>query len=296
VVWGVGFGALHINHYAYYHLMYNNTFSAEQHGFESAWGNKYAPDLHGCRFFNNIFSASASITGDNYEWGNNLVNYKGIVDNKFLPKNSPAIDNGILLTGINDDFKGKAPDIGAYETNGPKWKVGHDFDNPPIVDTTRSKPLHRNRLENSAFEYDDHLKPWFKVKGEATPEIGWKKQITPDTANLRMGSSSMKLGPNGEIAQVVTGLTPNTWYEFAGFLKTENNERAELGVRDHGEIERLSPSFGKHRGIPQDWVRSILHFKTGPSSTSATVFIRRTTDGEGRVFTDDCGLIFLRYD
>jgi hypothetical protein len=276
--------------------MYNNTFSAEQHGFESAWGNKYAPDLHGCRFFNNIFSASASITADNYEWGNNLVDYKGIVDNKYLPENSPAIDNGILLTGINDDFKGKAPDIGAYEVNGPRWKVGHDFENPPIVDTTRSKPLHRNRLENSAFEYGDHLSPWFKVKGEATPELGWKKQITPDTANLRMGSSSMKLGPNGEIAQVITGLTPNTWYEFAGFLKTENNERAELGVRDHGEIETLSPSFGKHRGIPQNWARSTLHFKTGPSSTSATVFIRRTTDGEGRVFADDCGLIFLRYN
>lgn len=296
VVWGVGFGALHINHYAYYHLVYNNTFSAEQHGFESAWGNKYPPDLHGCRFFNNIFSASASITADNYAWGNNLISYKDLIDNKYLPKNSPAIDNGIVLAGINEDFKDEAPDIGAYETNGPKWKVGHDFENPPKVDTTRSKPLHRNRLENTAFEYGDHLSPWFLVSGEATPELGRKKQITPDTANLRMGNSSMQLGPNAEIAQVVTGLTPNTWYEFAGFLKTENEERAELGVRDHGEMETLSPSFGKHRGIPQNWARSTLHFKTGPSSTSATVFIRRTTDGEGRVFADDCGLIFLKYD
>ncbi|KQC28690.1 right-handed parallel beta-helix repeat-containing protein [Flagellimonas eckloniae] len=296
VVWGVGFGALHINHYAYYHLVYNNTFSAEQHGFESAWGNKYPPDLHGCRFFNNIFSASASITADNYAWGNNLIGYKDLIDNKYLPENSPAIDNGIVLAGINEDFKDEAPDIGAYETNGPKWKVGHDFDNPPKVDTTRSKPLHRNRLENTAFEYGDHLSPWFLVSGEATPELGRKKQITPDTANLRMGNSSIKLGPNAEIAQVVTGLTPNTWYEFAGFLKTENEERAELGVRDHGEMETLSPSFGKHRGIPQNWARSTLHFKTGPSSTSATVFIRRTTDGEGRVFADDCGLIFLKYD
>lgn len=297
VVWGVGFGALHINHYAYYHLMYNNTFSAEEHGFESAWGNKYAPDLHGCRFFNNIFSAPASITADNYEWGNNLVSYKGLVDNKYLPENSLAIDNGIVLDDINDGFKGKAPDIGAYETNGPKWEVGHNFDNPPKVDTTRSKPLHRNRIENSAFEYDDHLSPWFLVKGEAIPEQGFKKQITPDTLNLRMGVSSMKLvGLNAEIAQVVSGLTPNTWYEFAGFLKTENNERVELGVRDHGEMETLSPSSGKHRGVGQNWVRSILHFKTGPTSTNATVFIRRTTDGEGRVFTDDTGLIFLKYD
>lgn len=296
VVWGVGFGALHINHYAYYHLVYNNTFSAEQHGFESAWGNKYPPDLHGCKFYNNIFSASASITADNYEWGNNLIGYEHLGDHKYLPDGSPAIDRGIIIAGINEDFKGKAPDIGAYETNGPKWKVGHDFDNPPKVDTTRSKPLYRNRLENTAFEYGDHLAPWFLVKGQATPELGSKKQITPDTANLRMGKSSMKLGPKAEIAQVVTGLAPNTWYEFAGFLKTENNERAELGVRDHGDMETLSPSFGKHRGIPQNWVRSILHFKTGPSSTSATVFIRRTTNGEGRVFADDCGLVYLKVE
>ncbi len=40
-------------------------------------------------------------------------------DFKLLP-NSPNIDRGVLLPGINDDFIGNAPDVGAYEfTNDP---------------------------------------------------------------------------------------------------------------------------------------------------------------------------------
>ncbi|MFC1761429.1 right-handed parallel beta-helix repeat-containing protein [Planctomycetota bacterium] len=297
VVWGVGFAAFLINHYAYYHLAYNNTFSAEKHGFESAWGNKYAPDLYGCRFFNNIFSAPCGITASNYTWGHNRENYKDLIDHKFLPQDSPCIDNGIVIAGITDGFQGKAPDLGAYELGGPQWKVGHDFANPPIVDTTRTKPLYRNRLENTAFEHGDHLSPWFSVKGDAIPELGRKNQITPDTANLRMGGCSMQLGSGAEIAQIVSDLTPNTWYEFAGFLRADRGEQVYLGVRNYGGQETHSPPYFAHRNTDiLPWTRRIVHFKTGPSRTSVTVFIRRTTEGEGQVFADDFGLVYVKSD
>ena len=32
-----------------------------------------------------------------------------------LAKDSPLIDKGVLIPGINDDFSGNAPDIGAFE-------------------------------------------------------------------------------------------------------------------------------------------------------------------------------------
>ena len=48
-----------------------------------------------------------------------------------LRPNSPAVDAGIVLPTINDDYKGKAPDIGAFELGlpmpqyGPRsWPVG----------------------------------------------------------------------------------------------------------------------------------------------------------------------------
>ena len=34
-----------------------------------------------------------------------------------LKKNSAAVDTGKILSGINDDYTGKAPDLGAYEVD-----------------------------------------------------------------------------------------------------------------------------------------------------------------------------------
>jgi hypothetical protein len=183
--------------------------------------------------------------------------------------------------------------LGAYEKGGKKWTVGHDFKIPPIIDTTRSRPLFRNRIQNSAFEHENHLLPWTVTRGDISLESGRKGQTTPDTARIRIGGWSIELKSNSEIAQVVRGLDPNTWYEFAGFLRVDRDERAYLGVRDHGRRETHSPSVS---GNSPNWYRCILHFKTGSNQTQATVFVRRVSDGSGEVFADDFGLVFVRKD
>ena len=44
----------------------------------------------------------------------------------FRPEaDSPLVDAGLELPGFTDGFKGKAPDIGAYEFGGEHWKPGH---------------------------------------------------------------------------------------------------------------------------------------------------------------------------
>ncbi len=57
-----------------------------------------------------------------YETSPGFVNPGG-GDFTLLPS-SPNIDRGVLIPGINDDFKGSAPDVGAYEAA---------FDPPPTV-------------------------------------------------------------------------------------------------------------------------------------------------------------------
>ena len=37
---------------------------------------------------------------------------------------NPLIDSGALLPGFNDDFKGAAPDLGAFETGNPPLEFG----------------------------------------------------------------------------------------------------------------------------------------------------------------------------
>ena len=289
VVWGVGYSAFLINFYGYYHLVYNNSFSADKNGFRSAWGNKYPPDLYGCRFFNNIFSGICYTSADNYAWGYNYAEYKDLIDNKYLPGDSSLIDQALPIAGINDDYSGNSPDPGAYESEGYKWIPGHDFDNPPVVNTTRSKPVFRNRIVNATFEHEDHIFPWYASHGNLAVYKGRKVQTTEDIEPLRMGSYSMELRPGEtEIVQDIEGLSPDTWYEFAGWVRVDKGETARLGVRNYGgpEIRGITISGNSPR-----WNRSLVTFKTGPNSSFVQIFIRRENSGDGKIFIDDFGLI-----
>ncbi|MHC4539077.1 MAG: hypothetical protein ACYTEK_20740 [Planctomycetota bacterium] len=39
---------------------------------------------------------------------------------------SDSFDAGVLIPGFNDDYKGKAPDMGAFERGNPPLKFGRD--------------------------------------------------------------------------------------------------------------------------------------------------------------------------
>ncbi len=83
---------------------------------------------------NNIFAGSKSIVADRES--NNLFidtdvkfvqppteESKSLPDFSLKP-DSPAVDAGVNIPGITDDFKGDAPDIGAYEQGKPVWQAG----------------------------------------------------------------------------------------------------------------------------------------------------------------------------
>ncbi len=288
VIWGVEYSGLQINHYAQYHLVYHNTVSAERFGFKSSWGNQYLPDLHGCRFFNNVFSAPASTTAGNYAWGRNVQNYSRLIDHKYLSADPECIDAGIVIPGINDGYRGEAPDLGAYEAGGEQWKAGHDFSDPPQLDTTRSAPLYRNMLGNAAFEHENHVYPW-QASGEVRVERDRKGQGTPDTMTIRMGGASLQLGKESGVSQRISGLQPGAWYEFAAFVRAGHGTFVCLGERDPGGNEELSPFM--EANAPR-WNRLILRFKTEPGQTETTVFVRTSGDG-GAVYLDDCGVVYL---
>lgn len=82
-------------------------------------------------------NAARTITGDNqgtpYGLAENLANnYQGddlrLMDPAqfdFRPQpDSPLVDAGKVIPGITDGYKGKAPDIGAYEVGSPPWQAG----------------------------------------------------------------------------------------------------------------------------------------------------------------------------
>ncbi len=292
----VSLKALAINHYAYYHLIYNNTFVGGKRGLEALWGNKYGPDMYGCRFVNNIFTSPVDANADNITWGRNLFSYDGLVDGRTLRDGSEAVDTARPLGEINGEFVGAGPDMGAFELGKPAWATGHDFENPPEIDLRRSKPLHRNHVVNSAFEHDDHLAPWFVSRGVAKVEKSQKIKIqtTPDVARTRMGYCSMRLEPGAEISQVIEGLRPDSWYELAGWLQGSFEDVAYLGVRDlegANEVRSMDALPGEKK-----WRRYSVRFKTGMGSDQAVVFVRRADEGVGPVYVDDLGLVLVDED
>lgn len=55
-----------------------------------------------------------------------------------LQANSPAINNGTVISGVTDGYVGNAPDIGAYEFGGEDWVPGYVA--PGAKQTPTSKP------------------------------------------------------------------------------------------------------------------------------------------------------------
>ena len=291
IVWGVGFTAFLINHYAAYHLVYNNTFIAEEHGFRSTWGNKASPDLLECRFANNLFRGDCETTAGNYYWSNNISGYKGFDENNPMRLPPEAKGKGIYIPNITASPKGVKPAIGAIEYEGMSFEVGHDFENPPEnIDFTRSRPPGRNLIENSAFDRGDFFSPWQRNNQTVKPvKHDHQGQGDPETGIGRMGRHSIALTADGsEVFQEVKGLKPGHEYVFTGHMRVERGERVVLGVRFPDGTEFISPNVTF--GAPE-WRRSRLYFTVPQNISSAEVFARRLSKKGKTVYVDDFGLV-----
>lgn len=111
-------------------VMRNNIFQGKRYAFEEPFTGSTGNDWN----YDNWYTTS---TGPHFKWENRTYNTiqqlctaTGLECSRYeyapgltnpaagdftLLSSSPNIDRGILIPGINDDFKGAAPDVGAYE-------------------------------------------------------------------------------------------------------------------------------------------------------------------------------------
>ncbi len=133
--------AMSMIHPVYNSVMRNNIFQGNGFAFEEPftgstghdwnndnWYTTRGPSVPHFKWENvsyNTIAELCSVTRlecNGYEGAPGLVNPNG-GDFTLLPS-SPNVDRGVAIPGINDDFTGNAPDIGAYESG---------FDLPPAV-------------------------------------------------------------------------------------------------------------------------------------------------------------------
>ncbi|MBA7627641.1 hypothetical protein ES703_35108 [subsurface metagenome] len=61
------------------------------------------------------------------KWGKTPMQRGGktvVITDMIITVPNPAIDAGVLIPGFNDDYKGKAPDMGAFERGNSPMKFG----------------------------------------------------------------------------------------------------------------------------------------------------------------------------
>ncbi len=109
-----------------YNRVFNNTFLGP-----------VPPIAKSVEAHNNIFGLLPSGNKDDYDSSNlfldshsqlelpqETANYPDSILDLTLHEKSPAIDIGIEIPGLSEDFLGSAPDAGAYELGTPIWKAG----------------------------------------------------------------------------------------------------------------------------------------------------------------------------
>ena len=95
----------------------------ETHGYTtrlSPAGGRILVSSYKLEFYPRSSINSVTIGRFPFKFGEREVN---ITDPVFSVK-SPLIDTGIILQGFNDDFKGSAPDLGAFEVGNPPLEFG----------------------------------------------------------------------------------------------------------------------------------------------------------------------------
>jgi hypothetical protein len=179
VVWGCGSDALHINSDALNHQIYNNTVTQNRKAFGTYCYAAYTPTMKGTRIINNLVNDLMDAKDPNQfvqgELGPEMShNGSGAVDARGYPTmGSGAIDAGVVIDGITDGYKGKAPDLGAYEFGGQRWVAGADWGDPdapvkqgPSMAYAPCEPITAKTM------IMDGLELWFDAADKASLEIG----------------------------------------------------------------------------------------------------------------------------
>lgn len=150
VSWNNPDSGIRLNTPSFNNRVYNNTVLQNGNSV-NYWGADNNKEQPGCVLANNIFTDEVCL-GDGIDAHHNYSGKEpgvvGVKLNDFrLGSTSPCVDAGVVVDGVTDGFKGRAPDLGAYERGVRAWRPGHSWGEPK--DFTRP----RARAE-------DRMKPW----------------------------------------------------------------------------------------------------------------------------------------
>ncbi|MBB6730915.1 discoidin domain-containing protein [Cohnella zeiphila] len=295
VTWGFPWRGIMVNYASNFVQVYNNTTYNASIAEISKAG--YTVDDYKDKVYNNIstdgLDTSGLAIGADYQANltsgdPGFANPDGL--DFHLKTGSPGLDAGIPISGITDPGDG-APDIGAYQSGEPAWKVGADLNNPPAVEPTLqlTQTDGRNLLVNGPFELDrmgqpgmDGLYGWTRTYSQTAQPV---VDVPGNKTASRIGTfngASLGTGEDG-IEQTIGNLEPNTKYEVRGFLRSAaSGQSVKIGARSFDD----AGTDTSKQTSEDTWQEETFTFTTGASSTSATIYAYKPDNGV-YAFLDD---------
>ena len=110
------------------------------------------------------------------------------------------------------------------------------------------------------------------------------------TNNVYAGTFTAKLEDNaqwgGGYESLVTGLSPNTSYDFSAYVKSSGGAGLSIGVKDYSGSASSVQSFSN-----TNYERINVSFTTGSNDTTAKIFIYNEAGGAETLYADNLELV-----
>jgi len=279
VIWNVRADPVRFNNPAYNNLVFNN--SCWNTGNFATFDHSKRNDLFACRYFHNVYNGQSFLPA-------HVAVYQNFSTRENVYRNPDAQDFRLL-----EPVQQANPGIGAYASGGEPWRAGCHPGNPPdpLPEYAPPRIAWMNTVRNACFEFGT-LEGWTTTDAgtaQLTKGNGWGNAgFGGSKENHPTGTSrfELQLGPGRDgVEQVIEGLSPDTPYELSAWLRVSGaDETIMLGVKDHGMPEQTAAHSGT------EWTRKTVAFTTGPQATRATIYLRKTSPGNGRAWADNVTL------
>ena len=262
LVWNCSGSGIRVNSDALQHLVANNTIQQVREPFGTYCYSGYTPTMKGTRILNNLVNEAFDPKNPSQfvqgELGPELSHCgPAAVDQDGYPTaGSTAIDAGREIAGITDGFRGPAPDLGAYESGGPRWTAGADWTDPeapPLPPRNLAYTPHRPITEQTMIR--EGLAVWLDAADRTTLDLTAAGTVAAWRDKSPARRVALPALPNGSVTWLPDGMNgkPTIRGAGTGSLRLEDLQGEPKPITVFVVSQSLEP-----RG--PDWQRIIASF------------------------------------
>ena len=312
-----------LNSSAENHLVANNTLVNNGQTFATFAYTGRLLTQKGTRILNNLVTGTLKPRDTNSFAQGDLApelshNGKGAIDDRGMPlPNSAAIDAGIPVPGITDGFKGKAPDIGAYEAGAEPWLAGATWapadmpkgertsiawaSLPKVTQSamlTKGLALWLDTSDRSTIKTDaqKHVTRWLDKSGKHLDAIPADPDLQPTFTDSAIAGHPAVGGGAFHLAQPAGDSSPVTLVLVAASPRPGEPWQRLASAWNGTEKDWITPNWSMSilsAEKPTGFLPQVFFYRSKEPRTLANLTLGGTAMGKFHVFTGQLAEVLL---